>query len=66
MVTVAGPTKTIEKHLDPKAIKINDVTLSLKVDEASGQVVDTKISVNLSPDDEEIQKAKAVALRDVD
>ena len=43
MVTATRAARLIDTPLDPKAIKVGDAVLSLKVDEASGQVVDTKI-----------------------
>lgn len=38
--------------------------MSLKVDEASGEVVDTKIIVDVLPDDEMVQEATVSALRE--
>ena len=64
MVTATRAAKLIDTPLDPKAIKVGDAVLSLKVDEESGEVVDTKIIVDVLPDDEMVQQATDSALRE--
>ena len=64
MVTATRAARLIDTPLDPKAIRVGEAVLSLKVDEASGEVVDTKIIVDVLPDDEMVQEATVSALRE--
>ena len=64
MVTATRAARLIDTPLDPKALKVGDAILSLKVDEESGQVVDTKIIVDVLPDDDMVRRATDSALRE--
>ena len=65
MVTTTRATRSIDTPIDPKAVKVDHATLSLKFDEESGKIIDTKIFVDVSHDNELVQEAADSVLREM-